>query len=117
MTARLRLILAILALTLAPMLASVWSGVALAAPVPPSVSADHHGCADPCDDGVPVNAQAHDHAGSAACAALCGLHAVMPPLAVLAAAVPMVAEIRRPFPRKLSQTSTRWPPPLRPPRS
>lgn len=100
MTARLRLILAILVLALAPMLAPV----AMAEPM--TVQA-----AEPCDhacDGV---------SHSVTCAVSCALHAVMPPLAVTAAPTPPAGILRAAIPHQTLLSSARWPPPLRPPRS
>lgn len=99
MTARLRLLLAILVLALAP----VMGPVAVAAPM--AVMADVS-CVHGCDGDT----------HSATCTVSCALHAVMPPLAVVVDKVPMAGDLRRPLPQDVSLASARWPPPLRPPR-
>lgn len=104
MTARLRLLLAILVLALAPYpaLAAGWAAGAPAMERP-------HGCEHPCDS--PAGA---DHA-LAVCA--CGVHLALAPLAAAGQVTPVIIQPAVIAFATDATFSTRWPPPLRPPRS
>ena len=107
MIARLRLLLAVLVLALAPVMVPV---LPLAAP---AMADGHDSCvAHPCDTATPA-----DHS-DARCAAACGLSASLAPLLVPAGVAmgPGTAVLRQPMPRDCLLSATLWPPPVRPPR-
>ncbi len=117
MIARLRLLLAVLVLALAPVMVPVLplAAPAMAAPAmaAPAMADGHDPCvAHPCDTATPA-----DHS-DARCAAACGLSASLAPLLVPAGVAmgPGTAVLRQPMPRDCLLSATLWPPPVRPPR-
>jgi hypothetical protein len=118
MMARLRLILAILALALAPLTVPAQPVSAHAAPAYDSMimmSDGQSGCGhhSPCDDGQQRRNAA---ACAVACAVSASLSAPLLPPSVVGAAVPAVARQRQEIPVSDVLSATLWPPPLRPPR-
>lgn len=107
MTARLRLFLAILVLALAPLLAPAG---ALSAVPQRAISADGAGCDHPCDG------MDHSHGTPAACSCAAA-QVVLPPVAVAGTVAPVFVALGRHLPADTFRISTRWPPPLRPPRA
>lgn len=104
MSARLRLLLAILFLALAPALAPAPVAAAMLA----ACDVCDHSCDSPCDQGVPLD-----------CVGNCLSHAAAPVLLMgLAALAQPAAEAERAaLPRHPVLAATTWPPPVRPPRS
>lgn len=99
MIARLRLLLAILLLTLAPMMAPADAAVR---------AADHHACLHSCDTSGPVAF------AQPACA--CAAHAVLAPLMPGPLPAPVAVAFAHAVPVDGALAPARWPPPLRPPR-
>ncbi len=111
MIARLRLLLAVLVLALAPVMVPV---LPLAAPAMAAMADGHDPCvAHPCDTATPA-----DHS-DARCTAACGLSSSLAPLLVPAGVAigPGTAVLRQPMPRDGLLSATLWPPPVRPPRA
>lgn len=105
MTARLRLLLAILVLALAPVLAPAagWASASLAV-------APQHECDHPCDTPAGI---AHPQAVCGACSG----HLVLAPLAVAGQGRPVATEAAIISVAEDALPAARWPPPLRPPRA